>query len=277
MKSQKRLLGVFAHPDDETFGSGSTLARYADEGVDITVVCATGGEVGEIANGVHATPETLAEVRKAELRSALNVLGVKSMVMLGYRDSGMAGTEDNNNPAAFINIPIEQAVQRLVGIINEFRPQVILTSDPGGGYGHPDHIRVAELTTKAFKTANDQVTPSGTGNEPWHPSKLYYHVFPRSQMIRWFKYIREHNPNSGMAKVDPHTAGVADEAISTILDVSKYVDTRIEAALQHRSQRSPFTTLPRDITQAVLCQDFWIRAEPPWTRGEIETDLFAGL
>lgn len=160
MRLQKRLLAVFAHPDDETFGSGSTLARYADEGADVTVVCATQGEVGEIAPGSNATSETLGAVRTAELRSALNALGVQSLILLGYRDSGMAGSENNNNPSAFINVPIGEAVERLVGIIRECHPQVMITMDPSGGYGHPDHILVAELTTRAFEAANDQSTPS---------------------------------------------------------------------------------------------------------------------
>ncbi|MFC1845838.1 PIG-L family deacetylase [Chloroflexota bacterium] len=277
MASHRRLLAVFAHPDDETFGSGSTLARCADRGIDITVVCATQGEAGEIAPGSDATPETLGEVRESELRSALKVLGVRSLILLGYRDSGMAGSEDNKKPLAFINVPMAEAVERLVGIIKEWQPQVIATTDPSGGYGHPDHIRVAELTTQAFKVASNSSTRSRMGEEHWKPQKLYYHVFPRSQMMKWFQYIREHDPDNDMAKVDPNTVGVEDEAITTILDVSNYVDIRLKAVAQHRSQRSPFTTLPRQMTNEVLCRDYWIRAAPPWTGGEPETDLFDGL
>lgn len=277
MTLQKRLLAVFAHPDDETFGSGSTLARYADEGVDMTVVCATQGEAGEIIPGGNATPETLGAIRVAELRSALNVLGVQSLVLLGYRDSGMAGTEDNNNPAAFINVPIAEGVERLVGIIRRYHPQVVVTMDPSGGYGHPDHIRTAELTTQAFKAAGDPSFTSPGDKEPWSPNKLYYHIFPRSQMVRWLKYIRNTDASSDMARLDPNTFGTEDEAITTVLDVSHYTDVRIQAAQQHRSQRSPFTMLPRELTREVLRRDFWIRAEPPWDGGKVETDLFAGL
>jgi LmbE family N-acetylglucosaminyl deacetylase len=277
MTVRKRLLAVFAHPDDETFGSGSTLARYADEGVDITVVCATRGEVGEIAPGSNATPETLGTIRVSELRSALNVLGVQSLILLGYRDSGMAGSEDNNNPSAFINVPVTEVVERLVGVIRKRRPQVIITMDPGGGYGHPDHIRVAGLATQAFRTAADPSLSSRTGEGSWNSKKLYYHVFPRSQMTRWFKYIQETNPSSDMAKLNPSTIGVVDEAITTVLDVSDYVDVRIQAAQQYRSQRSPFSILPRELTREVLYRDFWIRAEPPWDGGNVETDLFDGI
>jgi LmbE family N-acetylglucosaminyl deacetylase len=268
---------VFAHPDDETFGAGSTLARYVTEGVDVTVVCATRGEAGEIAPGSDATPETLGAVREAELRAALEVLGVQSLVVLGYRDSGMVGTVDNSNPSAFINAPIPEAVGRLVELMRVNRPHVVVTMHPGGGYGHPDHIRASELTTQAFKVAGDPAFPSRSVEEPWSPGKLYYHGFPRSQMVRWLKYIRETNPSSELAEMDPNTLGTADEEISTVLDVSPYLEARIHAAEQHRSQQSPFTMLPRELTTEVLSQDFWVRAEPPWHGGEMETDLFAGL
>ena len=277
MTLQKRLLAVFAHPDDETFGTGSTLARYVDEGVDIIVVCATQGEAGEMESGSSTTPETLGTVRVAELRAALNVLGVQSLVLLGYRDSGMAGSEDNNNPSALINVPVTEVVERLVRVIRKYRPDVVVTMDPSGGYGHPDHIRVAELTTQAFKAAGDLFFTSCNSEEPWSPSKLYYHVFPRSQMVRWFKYIQETYPSSDMAQLDPNTIGVLDEDITTVLDVSHYVDARIQAAEQHRSQRSPFAILPRELTREVLRRDFWIRVEPPWDGGKVETDLFTGL
>jgi len=277
MASHRRLLAVFAHPDDETFGSGSTLALYADRGIDITVVCATRGEAGEIAPGSDAIPEILGDAREAELRAALKVLGVRSLILLGYRDSGMAGSEDNKNPLALINVPMREAVARLVGIMKEWQPQVIATIDPGGGYGHPDHIRIAEVTTQAFKAACNSSTRLRTGNGQWKPQKLYYHAFPRSQMRKWFQYIREHDPENEMAKIDPTTVGVEDNTITTILDVSNYVDIRLKAAEKHRSQRSPFNTLPRQMTQEVLCRDFWIRAEPAWAGSEPETDLFNGL
>lgn len=189
----------------------------------------------------------------------------------------MAGTEDNNNPLAFINIPITEVVERLVGIIRKYRPHVVVTMDLGGGYGHPDHIRASEVTTQAFKAASDPSFTSRDGEELWSPSKLYYRVFPRSQMVRWFKYIQETDPSRGMAQIDPNTIGVADEDITTVLDVSHYVDVRIQAVQQHHSQRSPFAMLPHEFMREVLSKDFWIRAEPPWERGEVESDLFVGL
>jgi LmbE family N-acetylglucosaminyl deacetylase len=277
MGFEKRLLGVFAHPDDETFGSGGTLARYASEGVDITVVCATRGEVGEIAPGSMATPQTLGAVREAETRSALSVLGVQNLVVLGYRDSGMMGSEDNKNPLAFINVPILEVVERLVEIIRKHRPHVVITMDPSGGYGHPDHIRVVEITTQAFKVAGDPSFFPRDAEKLWSPDKLYYHVFPRSRVVRWLNHIRETDPSRDISRLDPNNMGTADEEITTVLDVSNFVELKIRAAQQHRSQRSPFTTLPDEIRKEILGKDCWLRAEPHWDGGEVETDLFNGL
>ncbi|MDP7239639.1 MAG: PIG-L family deacetylase, partial [Dehalococcoidia bacterium] len=227
--------------------------------------------------GSNATPQTLGTVREAELRWALGVLGVRSSVLLGYRDSGMAGTEDNRHPSAFINAPVSEVLGRLVALIRKHRPQVVATMDLGGGYGHPDHIRASELTTQAFKTAGDPSYPFLSGDESWTPSKLYYHVFPRSRMVKWFNYLKENNHSSEIANLNPNTVGTPDEEISTVLEVSTYLDQRLHAAEQHRSQQSPFTMLPRELTNEALSKDFWVRAEPPWHGGEMETDLFEGI
>ncbi len=270
-------MAVFAHPDDETFGAGSTLARYASEGVDITVVCATRGEAGEIAPGSDTTPEVLGDIREAELRSAVKILGVQSLILLGYRDSGMTGSEDNKNPLAFINAPVSEVVGRLVGLIREYRPHVVITMDLQGGYGHPDHIRVAEVTTQAFREAAHPSVLSEGAAGLWIPGKLYYHAFPRSMMTRWFKHIRETTPSNAMAQLDPNTVGIPDEEITSVLDVSPYVELRISAAQSHHSQRSPFDVLPRELVLDALNKDCWVRVEPPWDGSAVETDLFAGL
>src|SRR5512136_446111 len=111
------LLALFAHPDDEAFGTGGTIAHYASDGTCVTLVCTTRGEVGEIAEGTGATPETLGEVREAELRCAAETVGVRELIFLGYRDSGMAGTPENADPRAYVNAPADEVVPRLVGII----------------------------------------------------------------------------------------------------------------------------------------------------------------
>ena len=128
----RTLLAIYAHPDDEASSGGGTLARYAADGVNVALVCATRGEVGEIADDSLATPETLSQVREQELRNAADALGVGEVVFLSYRDSGMAGTDDNDNPAALVNAPEDEVVSQLVGVIRRLKPQVIMTFDPTG-------------------------------------------------------------------------------------------------------------------------------------------------
>lgn len=274
--TRKRLLGVFAHPDDETFGSGSVLAEYAHEGADVMVVCTTRGEVGEIAPGSGATRETLGDVREEELRRATEALGVKGVIALGYRDSGMAGSEDNRHPRAFINAPEEEVVSRLVEIMRRFRPHVVVTMDEGGGYGHPDHIKASEWTTKAFKVSGDEGRRL-EGPRPWRPSKLYYASIRRSVVRKWVEEIRRVQPDSDLAKLDPESMGVADERFTTEMDVSKYVDLRMKAASEHRSQVSPFQRLPEELTGEFLMKDMLIRVFPSWEGGEREKDVFEGV
>ena len=149
------LLALFAHPDDEAFGTGGTIAHYASDGTCVTLVCTTRGEVGEIAEGTGATPETLGEVREGELRCAAETMGISELIFLGYRDSGMVDTSENADPRAYINAPAEEVVPRLVGIIRRVQPQVVITFEPNGGYGHPDHIAIHRHTVAAFHAAAD--------------------------------------------------------------------------------------------------------------------------
>src|SRR6266568_8530078 len=186
--STKRLLGIFAHPDDEGTMSGAML-KYNTLDIETGLVCATRGEVGEIADPALATPETLGEVREGEMRAAAAALEVDHLWFLGYRDSGMAGTEENEDTRAFMQAGAADAVGKLVAIIREFRPQVMVTFDETGGYGHPEHIAIYRHTTSAFYAAADAVQYPELG--PAHGvSKLYYGAFPRSvvrEMAEWMK------------------------------------------------------------------------------------------
>ena len=202
---------------------------------------------------------------------------MKSLILLDYRDSGMAGSEDNKNPAAFINASRSEVLQRLVEIIRKGRPHVVVTMDRNGGYGHLDHIWAIELTTEAFKVAWDSSFRCPNAREPWSPNKLYYFSIPQSLMVRWFKYLQETDPTSDMAKLDPSTMGTPDERITTIVDVSPYVETRMRAIEQHRSQTSLLTGFPQELTLEFLRKDYYERIEPPREGSDIETDLFAGL
>ena len=153
------LLSVHAHPDDESSKGASTVARYHAEGVRTVLVCCTGGEEGDILNPAMDTPEVRADigaVRLAELKAATDIIGYDETVMLGYRDSGMPGTEANARPDSFAQAPLDEAVGRLVAVIRRERPQVILTyPDEQSEYPHPDHLRVHEISLVAFDAAGD--------------------------------------------------------------------------------------------------------------------------
>src|SRR6266581_328469 len=190
--STKRLLGIFAHPDDEGTMSGAML-QYSISGVETGLVCATRGEVGEIADPALATPENLGEVREGEMRAAAEVLGVHNLWFLGYRDSGMAGTPENQDPRSLAQANAAEVVGKLVAIIRQFRPQVMVTFDESGAYGHPDHIAIYRHTTSAFHAAADAVQYPELGPpdelisvrldvEPWQETKDRSWSMHRTQM-----------------------------------------------------------------------------------------------
>jgi LmbE family N-acetylglucosaminyl deacetylase len=176
MAAKRVLLGVFAHPDDESFGPGATLARYAAEGADVHIVIATDGIAGSVEDPKFLQQqESLAQIRSAELARAVVALGATSVWSLPYEDSGMRGTPENNNPAALIQQPVEKVTLELLGYIRRLRPTVILTHDPYGGYGHPDHIRCCEAVTAAFHIARGEASQQQNGYAG--PQKLYYTAF----------------------------------------------------------------------------------------------------
>lgn len=283
-RNERRLLCVVAHPDDETFGSGSALIKYAAEGAEVYTACATRGDVGEIAEGSDATPETLSRVREQEYYDAGRVMGVKRSILYGFRDSGMAGTPDNEHLDAFIKVSMEDVVALVVDTIRELRPQVVFTFDEGGGYGHPDHIHASTAARLAYFAAGDP-DYAGSDLEPWKPSKLYYHAFPRSRMRKWIEAFAAMDPDSDMAKIDPEQMGVPDERMTTVLDTSPYAAIRREAIAVHRTQYSPLDRMSSvansaELESRYLDEDFFIRVDPPVdgvATGEMETDLFAGL
>ena len=176
----RRLLIILAHPDDESFGIGSTIARYAAEGVSVHYACATRGECGEVAPELLAGYESAGALRTAELTCAAYALDLAAVHLLGYRDSGMTGSPDNEHPDAFMRAPLPQVARQLVGLIRTIRPQVIITFNPYGGYGHPDHIRAHEATLAAFGAAGDPAQyPELRGDlaAAWETQKLYFGVF----------------------------------------------------------------------------------------------------
>src|SRR6266849_2740824 len=232
--STKRLLGVFAHPDDEGTTSGALL-HYSTLGVEPGLVCATRGEVGEISDPALATPENLGQVREGEMRAAAEALDVHNLWFLDYRDSGMAGTPENQDQRSFAQASAAEVVGKLVAIIRQFRPQVIVTFDETGGYGHPDHIAIYRHTTSAFYAAADAAQYPEHG--PAHMvSKLYYTAFPRSIVQSMAEWMRSQDYEGSFRNLDPDKLGIPDELISVWLDVESWREAKDSSWSKHRTQ-----------------------------------------
>ena len=176
----KKILVVLAHPDDESFGMGGTLALYASRGVDVRLVCATRGEMGEIDPEYKETIQSAACLRTQELRCAVEQLGLSELYFLNYRDSGMPGAEANHHPKALAAQPVEQVAQEVAHLIREVRPQVVLTFDPIGGYRHPDHIAIQRATVRAFELAASPDFADPEGLPAFQPDSLYFHTMNKT-------------------------------------------------------------------------------------------------
>lgn len=235
------LLTVHAHPDDESSKGAGTVARYSAEGVRTTLVCCTGGELGDIANPALKDTDIiddLARVRAAELAAATAILGFTEVVHLGYRDSGMAGSPGNDDPRSFHRADRDEAVGRLVAEIRRVRPQVILTyGDDQQGYPHPDHLAVHDISLPAFELAGDPSYRPDLG-ESWMPSKLYYSAWSRSRI----QSLHERYAQLGL--VSPYDEGwfkrpSHDHRITTRIDVRHHYGARCEALRAHATQIDP--------------------------------------
>ena len=281
--TQRRLLAVFAHPDDESFGPGGTLARYAAEGVDVHVAIATDGAAGSVAEGYEGLREQLAEVRKEELEAAAAILGV-DLHMLGYRDSGYIDDPANDHPEAFINVDRDEKVGRVVRLIRRLRPQVVLTHDETGGYYHPDHIMTHEITSSAFHAAGNPDRYRQFGSTPYRPQRLYYSVIPAG----WLKFytlimrLRGRDPTRGGRNedIDLTQLGRSRDELHAGINIYHYWERKQEAGAQHRSQgggTSMGRLLPGWLQKRLFSTEYFIRAYPPPQEGEWDRDLFAGV
>ena len=273
-------MAVYAHPDDEAFGTGGTIARYASEGVKTYLVCATRGEVGEISDPSLATPETLGQVREGELRCAAETMGVAELIFLDYRDSGMAGTTENQDRRAFINAPADEVIAGLVAIIRRLRPQVIATFEPNGGYGHPDHIAIHQHTVAAFHAAAQAQFRPDLGPS-WQPSRLFYTAIPRSfffEMRRQLQALGE--DTSDFDRFDDPSIGWPDDQVHVRLDVASTVNSKWEALNCHRTQFGPgnlFRRLPEEQVKALMSVEHFALAWPEPQPGSQLSGLFDGL
>ena len=279
----KVLLAVLAHPDDETFGMGGTLALYARQGVKVFLVCATRGEVGEVDPDLLRNFKSIGERREAELRCAAEKLGLSGVFFLDYRDSGMPGSPENQHPQALINAPIDEAAGKVAGIIRQIKPQVLLTFDPIGGYRHPDHIHIHQVTVKAFALAGDPnfILP---GLSPFQPQKLYFHTISHGflKMAVFFLKLFGKDPHHFGKNGDIDIASLVEVDFPThaIIDYRPVARLREEASNCHESQGGQEMNkgIQRLLSRWFSSRDQYMRAFPPPIKDEkIERDIFAGI
>ncbi|MEN8171607.1 MAG: PIG-L family deacetylase [Chloroflexota bacterium] len=284
MPERKRvLLSVLAHPDDESFGMGGTLALYAEQGVDVHLICATRGEAGEVGPEYLQKTNSIAELRESELRCAAAHLGLKDVHFLDYRDSGMTGSADNQHPNALIMAPVEQAAAQVAHYIRELKPQVVLTFDPIGGYRHPDHIHIHKAATLAFSLASDPDFEDGL--PPHQIEKFYYHTISRRFLHLAVGILRL------LGKDPAHWGKNGDIDLVSLAGEDFPIDARIEfrpvearkiaASACHASQGGGSTN--RGLVKWVFKifmgrpHDIFMRVHPPSESGPLERDLFEGV
>jgi N-acetyl-1-D-myo-inositol-2-amino-2-deoxy-alpha-D-glucopyranoside deacetylase len=293
----RRLLIVHAHPDDETIGTGATMAKYANEGAAVTLVTCTLGEEGEIlVPGLEHLAadkdDTLGQFRIAELNAACDVLGVADHRFLGgpgrWRDSGMIGTPENENPQCFWRADFVELTAAMVAVVREVRPQVVATYDENGAYGHPDHIQANRVTVAGIEKAADPTYRPDLG-EPWTVAKLYWTAIPKSVLVEGMRIMREAGHDFLQADdVEELPMGTADKLVTTAVDGSEFLPQKIAAMKAHATQIAadgPFFALADGIGRNAFGVEFYqlvrgvavpdesVTDDLPWR----ERDLFAGV
>jgi LmbE family N-acetylglucosaminyl deacetylase len=277
------LLCVRAHPDDESSATGGLLAKLAAEGRRTAVIICTGGEEGEIHDPDLVYEEAfprLGEIRRAELHAACEVLKVSELHMLGYRDSGMAGTESNTHPEAFCNADLDEAAGKVATIIRDLRPRVIVTDNQWGGYGHPDHIMSHRSTMRGVEIAAD---PGATiEGEPWRPERLYVMASIPRAWSEILELMSEEGLDTSaleerMNRNRERAIEIPPTPVTLTIDVADHVDTRMKALLCHRTQIQPdshWMLLPPHLRRVAFAKTNLLRIIPPAAEDEQDADLF---
>jgi LmbE family N-acetylglucosaminyl deacetylase len=272
----RRLLAVLAHPDDETFGIGGTLALYDRRGVEITLICATRGEAGEVAPKYLHGYASVAELREAELRAAADKLGISEIIFLDRRDSGMPGIDANNHPKALMRASLAELSDEIAGHIRRIRPQVVITFDPYGGYGHPDHIHIQRATHIAFNQALVE-------DPELEPIKLYDYTIPKHimrWMVRVMPLLRKDPRKFGQNRdIDLSAISEKDFPIHAIIDYSAVKKYRLAASACYASQGgSKVNSDAAGLLRGwAIDREYFIRAYPPADSNVHERDLFEGI
>ncbi|MER7753498.1 N-acetyl-1-D-myo-inositol-2-amino-2-deoxy-alpha-D-glucopyranoside deacetylase [Kitasatospora sp. NPDC097643] len=284
----RRLLLVHAHPDDESIGNGATMARYAAEGARVTLVTCTLGEGGEVIPPelAHLTADredTLGEYRIGELTGAMRALGVEDVRFLGgpgrYRDSGMMGVPDNDVPGCFWRADVDEAAGHLVAVIREVHPQVLVTYDENGGYGHPDHIQAHRVAMRAYELAADPAHRPELG-PAWRIAKVYWNRMPRSVIEAGLAETAAEAPFPGVAEPGDVPGVVDDALVTTVLDGAGYAGRKAAAMAAHATQITvdgAFFALSNDLGQPLIATEYYQLVRGQAGPDRPETDLFAGL
>lgn len=281
MMANRRLLISYAHPDDEAFGLGGLIARYVAEGVDVFLICATNGDVGTVAPEFLNGYKSVAELRLAELDCAAEKLRLKHVYKLGFKDSGMMGSPTSADPDCLWQAPQAEVTRRVVEVIREVRPQVVITFNKYGGYGHPDHIAIQRATTEAFNLAGDPAYLTD-GQQPYAPAKLYYSSIPTFQLKLgiWRVRMQGKDPRRLGRNQDIDMLKILDniEPAHAWIDIRRYHAAWNDASLCHASQLGGGTPrIPMSIRRWLLPHQGFTRVYPPPTNGLREKDLFAGV
>ena len=275
---------VHAHPDDESISTGGVLARYSAEGIKTILVTCTDGSCGDGPGGVKPgepghVPDEVVEIRRAELAQSCEALGISHFESLGYRDSGMMGWSQNHAPGSFWTTPVDAAAERLAVLLEKYRPHVVGTYNENGFYGHPDHIQANRITMAAVEKTRI-------------PEKLYFTAVPKGWFAELGQRLQElgvefpavDSPEDAAVPAEegasgPEDWGTPDELITTVIDVSKAVDSKFDSLTAHASQSDNifFLQMGRDAFGEIMTREAFVRVMDRTGAGLPEDDLFAGL
>jgi len=294
LDNRRRVLLVHAHPDDEAIQTGVTMARYTSEGAHVPLVTCTLGEHGEILvpSLTHLGPDAddrLGEHRREELAAAMEALGVHDYRFLGgpgrYRDSGMMGEPTNDDPRCFWQADVDEAASHLVAVLREVRPQVVVTYDENGGYGHPDHVQAHRVAMRGVELAADRDHARDLG-EPWDVAKVYWSAVPRSVLQAGIDALKASGETGffGVDSADDIPFGVDDALVTTIVEGREFLDAKNAAMRAHATQIAvdgPFFALSNNVGLTILSNEYFrlVLGErgPVDGASGLEVDLFAGL
>ncbi|MBY6365547.1 PIG-L family deacetylase [Rhodococcoides corynebacterioides] len=253
------LVCFHAHPDDEVFGTGGVMRAASDAGHRVVLVTATDGALGEVPDGLLEEGESLVQRRQAEVAASAAVLGVHRVVNLGYADSGMAGTEGNSAPGAFATADVEAAAERLAEVLREENATVLTVYDPNGGYGHPDHVQVHHVGTRAGALAEVPFVYEATMNRDH--MRMLMEANPA-----WRDQAESQDDAESAQRPDVEVFGLPESELTTAVDVTAVLDAKRAAMEVHESQIGdfgPFLAMERDVLAVVFGTEWFRRVVPP--------------